>query len=324
MRLGSLLVPACLAAACNSAFGVDEISFDAWRPPPGTTSGGGDGGAAGGSGGSGGDAVTSTSSAGGMGGSGGSPPALVDRGLVVRYYIDEAASGQMPLQIEDAAPMPLPLPIIYEGNTFGYVEVDGQRGLRWELGNTSKVMASITGTKVQQMLEGGTAGTIEVVVDTDVVSNQHSRISHIASPGELGGRFTLAVPPGGQGVLFDFRPAQQQSTGEWDVPLRMAGRVVVHVVLDSSLADPTQRVQAFVDGQPLPAAAAPVFPIVPPTLGEMAAFGPGPALFVGNTFNGDTPVRGIVFYSALYAAALTPPELANNVALLLVDDDTPP
>ena len=56
---------------------------------------------AGGTGGTG--AAGATGGAGGTAGAGGEPSGLVDGGLIVRYFIDEAASGQTPLHLVDAA-----------------------------------------------------------------------------------------------------------------------------------------------------------------------------------------------------------------------------
>ena len=41
------------------------------------------------------------------------PTPLVDEGLLVRYFIDEADSGQVPTQLVDSAPSPLPLDLHY-------------------------------------------------------------------------------------------------------------------------------------------------------------------------------------------------------------------
>ena len=57
--------------------------------------------------------------------------ALVDTGLQVRYYIDEAASGQMPDDVLDGSGVgaDFDLAITYDSTDLNYQEISGDRGL---------------------------------------------------------------------------------------------------------------------------------------------------------------------------------------------------
>jgi len=140
----------------------------------GDTGGGGTGaaGATGGSGATGGGTgAMGATGGGGQGGSGGNAPTLVDRGLLVRYYIDEAASGQTPQQLIDAAPSPLNLTINYTPS-LTFTEVASNRGLHWALlGSSANARTTLDGTKILSGLNGHTTGTIEAVVDVTAVGD---------------------------------------------------------------------------------------------------------------------------------------------------------
>jgi len=65
------------------------------------------------------------------------------------------------------------------------------------------------------------------------------------------------------------------------------------------------------------------YPIVPPEPNEAFALLNGSALVIGNRTIGDRSFVGTIAYVALYAAALSGDEVAQNAAVLLASDDAP-
>jgi len=95
---------------------------------------------------------------------------LVDRGLIVRYFVDEAASGQGPSQLLDAAPSPLNLGITYS-TALSFAEVASNRALNWTSGDAAgDARVSLGSTKINSALQGSTSGTIEVVVNVTALT----------------------------------------------------------------------------------------------------------------------------------------------------------
>jgi hypothetical protein len=239
---------------------------------------------------------------------------LVNEGLLVRYFMDEAASGQAPPALLDAAPEPLALPIAYDTTTaLTYCENAGHRGLCWPHTNTNaKAWVPLAGTKIYTALNNVTGGTIELVVD--MTGGDFSRLSHVTAAS--GGDFTLGA--NGTGLLgFDWQsntwPAQ------WNVPLTSIGRVVLQVVLDTTQAVPDDRIKLYLGGvvqTPLQTN--------PPTQGQAIALEPAGYYVVGNRSTSATSIQGAVYYVAMYSLPLTPAQISTNASMLALDDDSPP
>lgn len=257
-------------------------------------------------------------SAGGAGGSGagpfgGAPPAgLVDRGLVARYFIDEAASGTEPTQLSDAADDPLPLAVHYDG-TVAFGERDGQRGLIFAVvGAFGRASVPIGGTKVLSRLVGKTTSTLEAVVALDAVSTTPTRILHIGADTDSG-KLTMSAP------LLDriYLHSGDGRAGAWVASVGPT-RVVLHVVLDTNAA-PELRVRGYANGSPLPRFGGEI-----PEAGAAIVLDGDEHLVVGNREVGERSPEGAVLYAAIYDESLTEAEVLRNASLLLASDDQPP
>ena len=97
------------------------------------------------------------------------------------------------------------------------------------------------------------------------------------------------------------------------------GRVVVHVVLDTTQEDPEARVRLYVNASPMPRVGGAV-----PAQDTPVALEPDTHYVLGNREVGARSFKGSMFYAAMYTAALSTEEVLHNTALLLVNDDTPP
>lgn len=269
----------------------------------------------GGSGGAGGSQSSSTT--------GGAPPlhpgALVDEGLVVRYYLDEAASGTAPTHAVDAAPDPLDLLITYLDDTTSeqhvqYAEdAEGHRGLRFDAAShDGRASILIDATKLSSMLQGGTSVTFELVADIDDVDSSGSRLIHFGFDSDHTlsfetsrvTRLTLSInDDGGNSALLDHSAY---------------GRAVYHGVVDTTLADAAERAIFYVNGSRVQAVTAEgVDPNEALNLQTMRHF------VIGNREIGDRSIAGMIYYAAVYNVAFSPAEVLQNAQLLIVDDDTP-
>jgi hypothetical protein len=263
-------------------------------------------------------AASTTSSSAAIG-SGGATGSLVDRGLLVRYYLDEADSGQAPTEVLDAAPDPLPLVLEYTPG-MSYASVDGHRGLSWTAIELSGRASIATADSKLTGLDGLTAATIESVVELSAVSSFNSRISHIGT-GSESGIFTLSAGDPGE-LNFFWRPgtvADPPILAEaYPVAFPTLGRVVLHLVLDVAEADAPNRARLFVDGVE-------VSPMVttPPQAGQSIVLGPNNHFVLGNREDGMRSFLGVLYYSAMYTTALTALEVQNNAAVLAANDDAP-
>lgn len=345
MRARPLLVSLQLLVACAPELRLGDLpGSGAGAGGASSADGGGAGGAgpetasASGGGGGGGTAGSASGAGGGEGGSGAGgaggagdidactrdASCLTDDGLVVRYFLDEAALGIRPTQVEDAAEAPVALALT-TGPEMGFVgDGAGHSGLAWTVASgNSRASAPIDGTKIQSLLHGSRTGTIEAVLRISEVSSQGSRIVHIGSDTEPG-RFTLRSDRPGQ---VDFWWNGTSCGGSWDI--RIPERAVVHGVLDTTVQEPAAaRVRLYVNGAPAPR-------LTPtgdycaehvrrPDVGATLDLLPEGRHFVlGNREIGGRTFSGALYYAALYARALTDAEIQRHVAGLLASDDRP-
>lgn len=299
-------------------------------PNPGTTSGAG-GGSTSSGGGQGGEACASEQEDCGNGVDD-NCNGLVDEGeacvllegepgsLVARYHVDEAESGTAPASLVDAAPEPLLLGLEY-GSMMAEMAfaTDGtSRALEWPSGGTGGLAgAPIDGSKIQAMLEGKTAATLEVVADVDGVAGGGSAVAWIGEPGGSGLLSLRTTTTGRMGLYL-----ANAAVGDWFLGFGAEERTVIHAVLDLAQPDDAQRVRPYVNGKPVNNQAQGVL-----QGGEVISLGAGASLVLGNALAQDgTASRsfsGRLYYAALYAGALTEAQIKNNAATLMVRDDTP-
>jgi hypothetical protein len=310
------LLCAPLLAACGEA-------FVALAPAPaggggsgatGAASSGGANSANSGSGassaGSGAGGGSTSAGAGGAGGGTGAA-ALADRELLVRYWIDEAASGTAVSELIDAAATPLPMPISYGGNV-SFTETGGHRALDYaQAGADGYAAVPIDGSKLA-VLDGATQASMELVVQLTAATNLGTRILHI---GDGSWSYFSLEANATNDIKVDWNNVDGDGIGTWPVDLAPLGRVVVHVVLDTDQAQPNDRIRFYLDG------VLQIGNLAPPSLGDPTSLPAGLHLSLGNRPSGSRSMAGRLFYAALYRTALSDAEIAQNVAALLLSDD---
>jgi hypothetical protein len=238
---------------------------------------------------------------------------LVDRGLLVRYFMAEAASGQTPTALLDAAPSPLDLPIAYSSQ-LAYAGASGHRGLEWgSAGDSAVASVPLTATKLAVQLTGKTTWTFEVVADVKAVSPPSGLDCRI---------FTIATGTNGYGTAGMITSDLGHVTVEinnstattWAVD-ETQGPFVMDVVVDTN-QPPGSRVKFFLNG-----AAQPLGGGSEPTLGAGLAIAATDHLSVGNVDSGGRSFAGDETYAAIYNVALTSAEVARNASALQANDD---
>jgi len=239
---------------------------------------------------------------------------LTNEGLVVRYVLNEAASGQTPTMALDSAANPLDLTIDYAAaSNMNYTEAATGRGLNWlAAGTTGTASAPINGTKVYDAFEGKTQGTIEVVVALQAVVGESSRIFSIGQGAESG-RFTLASNATDR---VQFRWNDNEVPGNWPFSFGASGRAVLHVVVDTTDAVDANRVRLYVNG-----AIVTENKRLAPFKNTTITVGPDRALYLGNREGGVRSFAGSLYYAALYNRPLSTSEIAYHAVYLLLEDD---
>lgn len=214
----------------------------------------------------------------------------------------------------DSADNPMHLPIDYDGSTnMNYTDAPTGRGLVWlEPGMPGGAYAPIDGTKVFDAFDGKTQGTIEVVALLQTVTPDGSRIITIGAGAESG-RFTLFSNSVDR---VQFRWLNNVVAGDWPLSFGNSGRCVLHVVLDSTQADPSNRVLLYVNGTVVAENTG-----TAPNQNETIDIGPGRFLFLGNRDGLMRSFGGSLHYAALYARPLAQNEIASHASRLITNDD---
>ncbi|MCY1066955.1 hypothetical protein OV090_19445 [Nannocystis sp. RBIL2] len=252
-------------------------------------------------------------------------PPLVDEGLLVRYFLDEAKDGQGPKHALDAAPEPLDLPLVYDKDAMNpvYAEQDDHRGLRWPMaGLHGRATLPVADTKVQTALQNRTAATLELVVEVDAVSLLGSRLLHVGRSFEMG-HLTLRSSALDR---LEFYWKGNNLAGVWSLDWSGLGRVVVHLVLDTGQPDPIHRVRLYIDG--VAVADGMDFGLTHPNQNEAIAIPTDPNIplyfALGNRgADGDRSFQGTLYYAAIYSNALSETQLQQNADILAGNDDAP-
>ncbi|MGD2153214.1 MAG: hypothetical protein PVG79_08075 [Gemmatimonadales bacterium] len=264
-------------------------------------------------------------------------PAVLQH-LLGRYWFREAAAGQVPEAALDDRPAPVNLSIDYDAS-MEWTEVDGHRGLRvgrpMRVRGTGSVAADAAGSKYQEALAGATQATFVTVAswrDAPIATS----VAGFQGRGRPRGRARgsrrhrgLPFPVTMFGTLWDGRPSVTLRTSRqpvilvtWDAAAADGERRVFHVVYDADDPAPERRVQLYVDGVDQGPGRL--------LLGRPPAPGEGLAFDVENLELQIVPrsplwwirdPQAVVFYHAVYKAALTPAEVAGNARGLFRDDD---
>lgn len=239
---------------------------------------------------------------------------LAERGLLVRYHIDENDSSGGTAGLCDSAADPFHLALQNSSN-MKFTDDGGRVGLEWmAAGNSGGAVGPINGTKVYSRLNSDTSLTLELVFDIRNIDDGDSYFLRFG--GSNSDTEVLSLESDTDGVV-ELVWDNLASVAEWSVPFG-AGRVVVHLVIDTML-DSGLRLQMYLNGNPIEMEkdSSGVGP------GKTLELDPAHLLSLGNRPGGNNSMRGTLYYAAIYDEALWSNEVSSNAALLMIDDDVP-
>lgn len=241
--------------------------------------------------------------------------ALDDVGLVARYWVDEAASGQAPETLRDSASDPIDLPLQYTPQLQWSSQAQG-RSLAWSNeGLDGGAWTTVAGTKFSTRIDGATTATIEVVASISKGHDLGSRLVHFGEA--TNSLFSLEVH-GATDLSLDMVASVGLETARWFMS-HDGSRHVYHLVVDTAEPDQEDRQRLYVDGQ---LAAVTVeeglVQMAPVALTSASVFG------IGNRDIGQRSIAGRVHYVAIYDEAMSPAAILHNEGILSNADDAPP
>lgn len=244
-------------------------------------------------------------------------PGLFNTGLILRYFLDEAASGTTPTEAKDVSGVgtPFDLPISYDTN-LSYAEVSGNRGIQSaNITDAGILQAAIddSSDKVRDAIVGSKTCTLEVVVFS--ASDQNPDGARIFGINDN----TTGV---GNGPIFTsdhidwgFRAFNLQAdffTATYDA------KIVLHAVLDSSQANADDRIKIYEDGVEISSTTNSTI-----TQDDVMALPANCTVTMLNRPSLNRAFKGTLYYAAMYSHAFTPSEVAHNAGILSVNDDRP-
>ncbi|HEY5922208.1 MAG TPA: LamG-like jellyroll fold domain-containing protein [Kofleriaceae bacterium] len=234
---------------------------------------------------------------------------LTTRGLVARYFIDEASAGIDPTALVDSAPNPLALPLTYSAG-FNFKQLPHGWGLQWtSISEDGRASVSVAGTKLAALASSKT-WTYEVVLDVRMQGTQ-SRIMGVNNNVSNYGNASLLT-----GSATDLRLYMEPEVASWNGNIDLArGRTVLHAVVATTAA--SDRATVSIDGMLVARNSNDFAPSTMPIFGATDFF------TLGNVEGSSRSFVGDLSYAAVYDVALTEAKIAANTALLLANDDRP-
>ncbi len=193
-----------------------------------------------------------------------------------------------------------------------FEDAAGHRGLQFlRIAIDDKASIAIDNTKVHTTLDGSTSMTYEAVIDGRRFSTSYTRFIHIG----MNQDHTLTLETKSGGRVSSEVNSEFNASAPADLTV---GRVVLHAVLDTTQANPDDRYHLYING-----AHHPTLESNPPPQDLAIALGTGRELVLGNRTVGSRAMEGVLYYAAIYSSALSDEQVAQNAALLLINDDTP-
>ncbi|MGD2153662.1 MAG: hypothetical protein PVG79_10375, partial [Gemmatimonadales bacterium] len=246
--------------------------------------------------------------------------------LVGRYWLNEAESGQAPGVIADDQADPVDLAIIWAAPVHWTLQ-DGNRGLRSDdYGHTGIVRRPVRGTKYQYELHAEEEATFVLVAswadppDVQAIGGFQTARKNKAEPIAFLQTDDTGVPT----VAFLTQTQRAIEVG-WPPSLADDTRRVFHIVWDSWNPVPERRIRLYVDGADQ--GTGQLISGDWPPLGEGLQMNDNRLeiqLMNRVTRRDEWPMKGTVFYFAVYKTALSDTEIGVNAAQLLAGDDSGP
>lgn len=241
--------------------------------------------------------------------------ALVDTDLQIRYYIDEAASGQGPTAVLDGSGVgaDFDLTITYTA-ALNYQEISGNRGLEsTAVTGTQAASKQIDNTsdKIRDNIIGAQKITVEVVVRIDDLSGSTGRI--------------FCLQRSNDDIRFGFGgESGTELKFYWEeVVMRTIdpGTARIHLVasIDTTLATANDRIKIYIDD----VLQSPTIDANPAQNDTLTASNSTNVFMLNRGGSASRGMDGVLFYAAMYSGAFSAANVTTNFDILTADDDTP-
>jgi hypothetical protein len=250
-------------------------------------------------------------------------------GLLARYWLDEAASGQVPANLNDSEASPLNLSLSYVATSPEWQDgTGGNRHLRFygtgSTTDTGGAQANSGATKMDGLHGSQTATLVaKYAMDSNVCTNNGDRIVGI-SDGDASADGWLAMRERGSRDGLQVRWAGVSTVGFYALgngtpscPVDSAS--TVHWVVDTTQAVAADRVKAYIDGV---AQTVQVMNGALPPQNATIDLGPNTRrLFIGQPHTGYRTFRGRIWYAAIYDTALSSATVSSDATAINACDD---
>ena len=235
---------------------------------------------------------------------------------VALYLLNEDDTGQVPDDALDSQPTPFNLEHFYSTSPLQpvYFSDGNGRGLRW----ITKIDAGgphtlITGTKIKTQIDGNTKASMCCVINMDTVSGSGPRFFTIGLSTDNGAFGFMAFES--DKLSFSFNDFIKKFTQ----PVT-SGKMVVHIVYDSTLADEDDRLKMYINGNRILYASGP-HPGASETIDLSDA---GLEMFIGNRDGDIRSPDGDIKYCAIFDGALSETQIIMENSSLQANDDADP
>ena len=245
---------------------------------------------------------------------------MIDDGLIVRYWMDEATSGTGPTTLTDAGlGTNLDLTITYASAMVWTNESTGSGLLSENTTGDQRARKDVDLLdKYIALIHGGKVGTMEMVVKITDVSGSGGRIAHCeAKDGSDGSYSARGTSVDSLEVFIRTATDGTVNRATWD-PMDDL-RMVVHYVFNTAEATLADRIKIYTNGVEVVETAGTITADDPIDMDEG-----GRELILFNRESSGSYARsfaGVLYYYATYAVALDSQQVTSNYNRLILNDD---
>jgi len=253
-------------------------------------------------------------------GKGFSSSGLDDSGLLVRYYLDEAASGTTPSVASDDSGIgaAMNMNIDWGNPDASWTEISNNRGLDFyntEHNAIAEADINDTSDKVRDAIEGGKTCTLEFRGQIDEGSSSVGRVFGIRSSTEEEGIVMLLTA--GAPVMTGYIRWRDNDAMTFTLPNTLH---TWHIVFDSSEASLSDRITIYQDGIEYTTGRSEGSM---PSLDETLQMSASASIVLMNRPDLARWVQGTAYYAAIYSDPFTAQRCADHHTIIAADDDTP-
>lgn len=247
--------------------------------------------------------------------------ALVDTGVLMRYYIDEAASGTAPSDALDSVADPANLGLVYDGNMAYDEDAANKRHLESDAvtgDQRGEFSIDDASDKIRDLDGNEQKWTWEVKVAVDAGTSSNGRI-FVFQRDDVGDNPDLGFTATDQDFRFYWEEAIMRTWSITD-----ANTTVWTAVVDTTQGTANDRIIIYKNGADFSGSTS---KIADPAQNDTLTLNASAAIFIfnrrGSVGDFDRSFNGRLFYGAAYTSAFSAQDVSDNFDILDPNDDTP-